>query len=271
MTKKKIVKADTPETAEKAVKVSKVVEDNVEKTTESAAEKPAAKVFKPTDENKKKATQFRIIAGILWAIAIGLEIFAIMQLRKTPINLGLIIGLLIVDAIFAIGGSLLWKQANRLDPASEKDKVRFFVQNQLGFIVGIIAFLPLIVLMLTNKDMDGKQKGIATTVAVIALAIVSAFGLDFNPASIEKYTEETALVESLMGDDAVFWTKSGRVYHLFDDCYTINSDRTDEIITGKVSQAYELRNIEEICKICLKRAQAGTTAHVEDGGHDHHH
>ncbi|HQI71472.1 MAG TPA: hypothetical protein PLT47_12020, partial [Bacteroidales bacterium] len=55
-------------------------------------------------------------------------------------------------------GSLQWKKANRFDPASEKDKIRFFIQNQLGAIISIIAFLPLIILIFTNKNMTGSKK-----------------------------------------------------------------------------------------------------------------
>ena len=45
-------------------------------------------------------------------------------------------------AIFAIAGSLMWKAANKHDPARESEKARFFFQNQLGAIITVIAFLP---------------------------------------------------------------------------------------------------------------------------------
>ena len=78
-------------------------------------------------------------------------------------------------------------------------KIRFFIQNQLGAIITIIAFLPLVILIFTNKDMKGKQKGLVGVIAVIALVVAGFIGIDFDPASIEKYTQETARVESLMG------------------------------------------------------------------------
>ncbi|HEU4849650.1 MAG TPA: hypothetical protein VFS93_04495, partial [Terrimesophilobacter sp.] len=145
-----------------AKRTKKVV--RVESTPD--AETPDAESnWKPTAESKSKAGRFRIIAAVLWVLAIATEAFAIFWLlRQVPFetwHLILLIGLLVVIAGLAIGGSLLWKKANRLDPASKKDKVRFFVQNQLGAIVTAIAFLPLIVMILLNKDMDGKQKGIA--------------------------------------------------------------------------------------------------------------
>ncbi len=83
-----------------------------------------AKTFVPSAESKSKAKQFRIFAILAWVVAIGLEIFAIILLQKPPVNMTWLIVLIVVDLIFAIIGSLLWKKANRFDPASEKDKVR---------------------------------------------------------------------------------------------------------------------------------------------------
>lgn len=215
------------------------------------------KEFVVSPENKDKAKTNRLIALILWLVAIVIEVFAILQLKKVPINLTIIIVSLIAMGILSILGSMLWQKANRLDPASEKDKVKFFIQNQLGMIMAVIAFLPLIILALTNKDLEKKDKTIVTAIAAVVMVIAMLFGFDFNPRSVEQYAEETAIVETLMGENApVYWTKSGGVYHLYDDCHHINTDRTDEIFEGKVAQAYELKNIKELCKTCEKRALA---------------
>lgn len=236
------------------------VETKVSDETLEALQKDK-KVFKPTQESKKKATTKRVIAFALWFVAIALEIVAIFQLKKSPINMILILSLIGVDALFAIGGSMLWKQANRLDPASDKNKAKFFIQNQLGMIISIIAFLPLIVLLLLNEDLDNKEKGLVTAVAVVALALTSVLGFDFNPVSIEKYTNEISVVETLMGENApVYWTKSGRVYHLYDDCHHINRDATTEIFKGTVPQAYEDKHIEALCKTCEARAKKNKDA-----------
>ena len=214
------------------------------------------KTFKPSEENKKKASTNRFIALGLWAVAIGLEIFGILQLKKPEINIVLLVVVLVFMAILSISGSLLWKKANRLDPASEKDKFRFFVQNQLGLIISIVAFLPLIILVLSNEELEGKDKGIVTGVAVVALAITAFFGIDFNPVSIEKYTEEIALAESLSGDKyEVYWTEHGKVYHLYEDCQHINRADTVGINAGTIPAAYEHKNITEMCKTCEKRAK----------------
>lgn len=212
--------------------------------------------FVVTDESKAKAKTFRILAIISWLLAIGFEICAILLLRKAPVNTTILIVLIVADLIFAVIGSLLWKKSNRLDPASEKDKTKFFIQNQLGLIISIIAFLPLVVLIFTNKNLSGKQKGIVGSIAVVALLIAGVLGIDFNPPSQEKYIEQTQQVESLNdGVNHVYWTKSGTSYHLYQDCSYINTDRTDEIFEGTVAQARELKNITDLCDRCQNRAK----------------
>lgn len=225
----------------------------VTKVDLSSEHKPTKK-FVPSPENKKKATNQRILAFLLWAVAIGLEVWAILLLRKPPVSMPLLIGLIIVVGIAAIVGSLLWKQSNRLDPASEKEPVRFFVQNQLGAIISVIAFLPLIFFVLTNKDLKGKDKGILAVVAIAMFAVAAIFGWDFSPISSEQVAAETAAVVDLMGQDHVYWTKSGKKYHLYEDCHTINKDVTTEIFEGKVADAYAHKHIDELCKICENRA-----------------
>ena len=214
------------------------------------------KPFVVTDESRAKAKTFRILAIISWLVAIGFEIFAILLFRKAPVNTTYLIILIVADLIFAVIGSLLWKKSNRLDPASEKDKTKFFIQNQLGLIISIIAFLPLVILIFTNKNLSGKQKGIVGSIAVVALLIAGVLGIDFNPPSQEQYIEQTQQVESLNdGVNFVYWTKSGTSYHLYQDCSYINTDRTDEIFEGTVAQARELKNITDLCDRCQNRAE----------------
>jgi len=221
--------------------------------TDSAPEQVTrTQVIKP--EDKAKAKQLRMIAGILWVLAIGAQVGAISLLFKVPINMMWIIILIAVDLVLVIIGSILWKKSNRLDPASKKDKVKFFIQSQLGMVTAIIAFLPLIVFILTSKNLDGKQKGILGGIAGAALLLAGLIGADFNPPSIEEYTEQTNRVEWLTGSNEVCWTKSGTRYHLYQGCSHINTDRTDEIFVGTVAEARELKKITELCKTCENKA-----------------
>lgn len=198
--------------------------------------------WKPTPEAKKQATTLRIIALVAWVVAIGLEAFAIFwMLKQDPFTTTLLIWLCVVIVVIgalSVTGSLLWKKANRLDPASKKDTVRFFVQNQLGAFIAVLAFLPLIVMVLTNKNMDGRQKAIAGGLAgVLAIAAV-AFGIDYHPVSTEDVVANSNQVVQLTGKDEVFWTKSGEVYHLCEKASAVNLQSKDnQIYTGTVAQA----------------------------------
>ncbi len=231
-------------------------ETPIKVTKVEGSETTSTSSFVASDESRAKAKNLRILAILSWIAAIGFEIGAILFLKKVPINTTWLIVLIVADLIFAVIGSLLWKKSNRLDPASEKDKAKFFLQNQLGAIIAVIAFLPLVILIFTNKDLSGKQKGLVGTIAVIALLIAGVTGVDFNPPSQEQYAEQTKEVQDLMnGTNHVYWTKSGKSYHLYQDCSYINSVRTNEIFEGTVAQARELKNISDLCDRCQGRAE----------------
>lgn len=207
-------------------------------TGPGAASNPPA--WTPSPEAKGRADRLRIFAWILWLAAIGIEIFAIFWvLRQDPVSTWLLIGCILVAGALAIPGSLLWKQANRLDPASEKDQARFFVQNQLGAIMTVIAFLPLIVMIFLNRDMDGRQKAIVGSVGIAVLAIATLLGISWDSPSQERYAHETAIVTELTGQDNVYWTKSGKVFHLCSDVPDVNRESKDgNIYEGTVADAH---------------------------------
>jgi hypothetical protein len=151
------------------------------------------KAWAATQDQKGKAKRLRIYAALAWVVAIGAEIAGIVFLRQGKFdsgNLPLLIGILVGIAVFAIAGSLMWKAANKHDPASKADGFRFFVQNQLGAIITVIAFLPLLVLIFMDKDMDPKNKKIAGGVGVALALLATVVGIDFNPPSTEQYTED---------------------------------------------------------------------------------
>ncbi|MFT4029837.1 MAG: hypothetical protein QM675_08170 [Protaetiibacter sp.] len=252
------------------------------------AEEPAAG-WKPTPEAKAKATQLRIIAIVLWVIAIIAEAFGIFWLlrqRQLAVTAGesttitrdestgllveqsatyefpqwafiTLIVLLVVIAALSITGSLLWKKANRLDPASRKDTVRFFVQNQLGAMIAILAFLPLIIMVLLNKDMSKGQKTIAGVVGgVLAVASV-ALGISYQPPSTEQYTAEQSAVIQLLGKDEVHWVAGGSVYHVCADVPDITGASSeasvgttaDAIAAGKSRLTLELESELTACNL----------------------
>lgn len=214
------------------------------------------KTFVASEESKAKAKQLRIFAFLAWIGAMAGQIFAILKLISDETMIWLIVAIVVI-LILAITGSMLWKKANRLDPASEKDKTKFFIQNQLGTIMGVLAFLPLVVLILSNKNISGKTKGIAGSIAVVAMLAAGITGVDFDPPSVEKYTEEinqqTDELKELNIDDNVYWTSSGNKYHIFSDCQHIRDSGTKS--SGTIKESWEKKGISELCKTCKKKAQ----------------
>ena len=222
------------------------------KETEEVKETKAAPKLTKAEE-KSKATTLRIVSVILWVLAIGFEVVAILSLLKAlyipwlPQMWAMII-CIVLDLICCVIASLLWKKASFLDPFKKtNNKVGFVILNQLGVIMAVICFLPLIILLFTNKDkMDKKSRIIVTIVAIIALLIAGLFGANFNPISAE---EKAAAKEEIT--DTVYWTAFGHKYHLYEDCHTIaNSEKNP----GNVTDAIDAGRTE-VCYYCAHRAE----------------
>lgn len=150
------------------------------------------KDWKASQSQKSSAGTLRLLAALCWIVAIGAEIVAIywfFQRKFDNGNLQLLLGLIIGIAVFAIAGNFLWKRANQADPASKSDPARFFFQNQLGAIITLIAFLPLILLILTDKNMDPRTKKVAGGLAAVLALIATSLGVSYQPPSVEQYTQ----------------------------------------------------------------------------------
>lgn len=190
-------------------------------------------------------------AVICWLVAIAFEVVGFLlyfdKIRLPLPTLAGIIGVLVLDLIFVIIGSQLWKKANRIDPASKKNPVKFFLWNNMGVIVCIIAFLPYIILIFTDKQnkLDKKTKAIAVVVGIIALLIGGLCSYDWNPISSE---EKAAAEAAITGE--VYWTQFGKVYHTSADCSHLNN--SDTLYEGDVDQAIA-DNKTRLCKTCAKR------------------
>ena len=197
------------------------------------------------------ATGYRLGAIGLWVAAFICEVLAVLilfgkiNLKFMP-TLGQLILFIILDLAFLIIGSQLWKKANHIKPMSEKNPTLFWIWNNMGVIVAVICFCPLIILLLTNKDLDKRTKTIATVVAIIALLIGGVSGYDFNPVSQEQ---QQAAIEEL-GETVVYWAPFGKVYHTHEDCGALN--QTDTLTYGDVEQAIAAGRTR-LCSFCAKR------------------
>lgn len=201
--------------------------------------------------NKSSATTKRIFSVILWVVALLAEVGAILLLNGTwyvpeDKQMMFLIGLVVIDLILVVIGALLWKSANRLDPPSKKKKVSFFLLSQMGLIAAIICFLPLIILLLKNKDMDAKTKKLVSIVAAVALVIAALLSIDFSPTSSEDLAAAQELAMEV-GDGTAYWTQFGKSYHLDPNCHTLLNSST--IYEGTVEEAFAA-NREDPCNFC---------------------
>jgi hypothetical protein len=203
-------------------------------------------------ETKGGAAKLRVLAVCSWGLAIAAEVAAILILNKyiyTGDSFTIwLIAALVVDLIFVVIGSQLWKKSNRIDPASSKDKLKFWLWNNLGLIVSVIAFLPIIILLLNDKKMDKKSKKLVTIAAAAALLIAGASSYDWDPVSMEDAFPENAQ-ETSIGSE-VYWTRFGKKYHTNQNCPSLS--RSETLFSGAVSDAYEAKRLE-LCSFCAGR------------------
>ena len=236
-----------------------------QQTTKEQAAKEVAQAL--MNQTKQSTVGLRIGAILLWALAIGFEILALLVavekfapkfLDKFPLWLPVVV-LLALDLACLIIGSQLWKKANHINPMSEKNKALFWLWNNLGLIVAVFAFVPFIVLLATNKDADPKVKKIGAIVAVFALLVGGLTSYDFNPVSKEQKEAAVAAITT-----TVYWTntRSGKAYHTHEDCQTLN--QTDELVAGTVEQAIAANRVK-LCYFCARRDGLENTVATEDG------
>ena len=161
--------------------------------SENKPGRDVTKDWQASQSQKSSAGWLRIGAAISWIIAIGGEIWGIVMLFRNKFsegNLSLLVGLLIGIAVFAIIGNFLWKRANEQDPARASETFKFFFQNQLGAIITLIAFVPLILLILNDKNLDPKSKKIAGGVGAVLAVIATLLGVSYQSPSVEQYTQD---------------------------------------------------------------------------------
>ena len=206
-------------------------------------------------EAKSKAKQFRTYAILAWVVAMIAQVLSIMKLISDDTLVMMIIAIVVILGI-AIVGSTFWKKSNKLDPASEKNGMRFFLQNQLGAIMGVLCFLPMVIMIFTSNSISGKTKAIAGGAASVAMTAAGISGVEWDPASVEKYTEEIKKQNKEaksfgINTDKVYWSKAGNKYHAFDDCQYIKGKNLN---SGSIKKSWEEKGISELCKVCQKKS-----------------
>ena len=214
----------------------------VESEAKQTAKKATAARKKVTEDGKTvvevtasgNATPYRIGAILLWVVAIACEFLAILtyfgKINITFIpTIAWLIGLIVLDVVCVIIAAQLWKKSNKIDPASKANKVKFWLWNNLGLILCIVALVPVI-------------------------------AYDWNPISKE---EKDAALAAVQGE--VYWTQFGKVYHTHEDCGSLNN--SDSLYHGSVDAAIEAGRTR-ICSFCAKKDKIDTTNLLTDGNED---
>ena len=119
----------------------------------------------------------------------------------------------------------------------------------MGLIVAIFAFVPLIILLLTNKNLDKKTQTIAVVAACAALLIGGAASIDYNPVSAE---EKQVAEANITGK--VTWTQYGKVYHIYinDEEWCQHLNNSDTVKVGSVEEAIAAGKTR-LCKTCAHK------------------
>jgi hypothetical protein len=260
------------------------------------------KDWQASQGQKSSASNLRLFAAIAWIIAIAGEAYGAwlvyFQHAFTQGGQPLLLGILIGIAVFAIAGNLLWKAANRQDPARASDTARFFFQNQLGAIISLIAFLPLLILIFTDKDMDPRTKRVAGSVGGVLVILAAVLGVSFQPPSVEQYTKDmnkcaaeiragqpttdcspevaaqaqaiakdtSTVTEATNGQDVVFWiapangAATSDIEHVFHLCAAVSPLKNKTVNSGSVTEAYAQNATRITQQIAMEQKQCGFTA-----------
>lgn len=241
-------------------RTGKVIDAPTGQQRPAAGQAPAVDLEASHAKRAADAKPFRIAAIILWILGIACEIVGInfingnIYLPRFSQQTWLIIWL-VADFVFVVIGSQLWKRANHINPPSEANKAEYWLQTEAGVIVAIIAFAPIVFVLLNDKKLDKKTRQVCTIIAAIALVVAGVSGVDFHPTSKEAYdaAEQNAAelgATNAAGDATVYWTTFGRVYHLNPDCQAIKNSKT--IYSGTIADAFAAKRTTE-CEFCARK------------------
>ncbi|MEX1307230.1 MAG: hypothetical protein AB1Z19_01730, partial [Eubacteriales bacterium] len=223
-------------------------------------------------ETKGSAKSLRLVAIILWVLAIGAEVLAIWLFNRSIFliegkewQLYAALGL---DALLVIIGAQLWKRANRIKPCASKSKFVKMIWDQMGVIVAFLAFIPFGILYIINaKDLPKKTRTVLAVVLAVLFAGTVGASADYNPVSPEEAEEKASAVEEQLAeegieyDGVVYWTTYGKSYHLDRDCFTLNRTTEENLHSGTLEEAFEAGRTDpcDFCALPEEEEMADTT------------
>lgn len=208
---------------------------------------------------KKSVKGLRIGAIILWVLAIAAEVGAFFAFRYAYANgnftldqleMQLLVGALVLDAIFCIVAAQLWKKANRIKPCLADSKFVRTVWHQLGVIMVLICFLPIGIFLAVKSDkMDKKTKTIVLALCAALFVGATATSIDYQQPSDEEVAQlqQQAIEEN--ADGVVYWTRFGKSYHFDRDCSYLKNTKEENLFSGSLDDAFAA-NRWDACDRC---------------------
>ena len=222
----------------------------------------------PASGGKGSVKGLRIGAIILWVLALAAEVGAFFAfsyamrnqaLTFADIEMQLLVGALVLDAIFCIIAAQLWKKANHIRPNLSDSKLVRTLWHQLGVIMVLICFLPIGIFLLAKSDKLNKKT------KTILLALLAALFVGAGAASVDYHQPSEAQVQQMQQEaqaeavGEVYWTKFGQSYHFDRNCPYIK-DKTPAaeggtLFAGTLDDAFAA-NRWDPCDTCAGGAQA---------------
>ena len=183
----------------------------------------------------------------------------------------LLIGALVLDAIFCIVAAQLWKKANRIRPNLSDSKLVRTLWHQLGVIMVLVCFLPIGIFLLAKSDkLNKKTKTILIAILAALFVGAGAASVDYNQpteAQVQQMQEE-AKAEAV---GEVYWTRFGKSYHFDRNCpYIVDKTPAADggtLYAGSLDDAFAA-NRWDPCDTCAGGAQAKLD---EAARHHRHH
>ena len=222
----------------------------------------------PVSGGKGSVKGLRIGAIILWVLALAAEVGAFFAfsyamrnqaLTLADLEMQLLVGALVLDAIFCIIAAQLWKKANHIRPNLSDSKLVRTLWHQLGVIMVLICFLPIGIFLLAKSDKLNKKT------KTILLALLAALFVGAGAASVDYHQPSEAQVQQMQQEaqaeavGEVYWTKFGQSYHFDRNCPYIK-DKTPAaeggtLFAGSLDDAFAA-NRWDPCDTCAGGAQA---------------
>lgn len=220
----------------------------------------------PASGGKGSVKGLRLGAVILWILALAAEVGAFFAfsyaMRNSALTLAdlemqLLIGALVLDAIFCIVAAQLWKKSNRIKPCLSNSKLVRTLWHQLGVIMVLVCFLPIGIFLLAKSDkLNKKTKTILIALLAVLFVGAGAASVDYHqPSDAEVAQLQQAATAESTFTGTVYWTRFGSSYHFSPKCQALSRTKPENLFSGTLEEAFAAHRYDP-CDFCAGGAEA---------------